>query len=411
MDYEVAELTWKNGQLAMHGLGPPRVPNKPLLGSTWDSKPHADGTLESIVNQATGIPLHQPKSAVEGGKDRGGDLVRWFDNCLADTALVPTNSINTRNSHQQEPPSTHLPGITSKCVVSRSTRVASCSGAVNRTDGEMERARVRAAAYEEIPKNFEITESFGNGEVKELIRSLYHGDSMADESVSWRDTVGTGDRDLGAERLTSTSMGSPERTSKHGRSDQREAGDEDEDEKKGSKISSFSTKRSRAAATHNQSERKRRDKINQRMKTLQKLVPTSSKTDKASMLDEVIEYLKQLKGQVEAMSRMNHVNMMLPNMALQQQQAFQMSMMGMGGMGMQCLPNNITAMPSVPHSTTASFMPITAASAASLVPPDPLASFHLASQSQPMTVEAYSRMAALYQQQYLQSHANLGFKN
>ncbi|KAK3195105.1 hypothetical protein Dsin_026415 [Dipteronia sinensis] len=46
---------------------------------------------------------------------------------------------------------------------------------------------------------------------------------------------------------------------------QREAGDEG-DKKKGTGKSSVSTKRSRAAAIHNQSERKRRDKINQRMK-------------------------------------------------------------------------------------------------------------------------------------------------
>ncbi|XP_059302279.1 transcription factor UNE10-like [Lycium ferocissimum] len=409
MDYEVAELTWENGQLAMHGLGPPRVPNKPLLG-TWDNKmPHAGGTLESIVNQATGIPPRQQKSGTVDGAgdgDRGDDLVRWFDNCLADTqtatttmavdALVPTNSTNTGNSHQLEP----------KCIASRSIHVASCSGVANRTDEEMKRAKTGA-------KDLEITESLRKGEVKNLIESLYEGHNMADRSVSRRDTIETGERHLGEERLTSTSMASPDRsTSKLGRA-------QDEDEKKGSKISLFSTKRSRAAATHNQSERKRRDKINQRMKTLQKLVPTSSKTDKASMLDEVIEYLKQLQAQVDAMSKMRHVNMspamMLPNMALQQQH-LQMSMaaqsaMGMGGMGMA---PNITAMPSVLHSTTASFIPIgdsiTAASAASVVP-DPLASFRLACQSQPMTVDAYRRMAALYQQQYLQSHANLGFKN
>ena len=86
----------------------------------------------------------------------------------------------------------------------------------------------------------------------------------------------------------------------------RRAGDE-EDKKRGTGKSSVSSKRRRAAAIHNQSERvcplplplplslslsfflskfyelfniylqKRRDKINQRMKTLQKLVPNSSK--------------------------------------------------------------------------------------------------------------------------------------
>ncbi|MBA0790242.1 hypothetical protein Gohar_014906, partial [Gossypium harknessii] len=40
---------------------------------------------------------------------------------------------------------------------------------------------------------------------------------------------------------------------------------------------SHPTRRSRATAIHNQSERKRRDRINQKMKALQKLVPNASK--------------------------------------------------------------------------------------------------------------------------------------
>ena len=49
------------------------------------------------------------------------------------------------------------------------------------------------------------------------------------------------------------------------------------------------------------------------------------------MLDEVIEYLKQLQAQVQMMSRINMPPMMLP-MAMQQQ--LQMSMMAQMGMGM-----------------------------------------------------------------------------
>ena len=64
LDYEVVELTWENGQLAMHRLDPPRGPVKPIPSTTslikyntWD-EPRASGTLESIVNHATLIP-HQ----------------------------------------------------------------------------------------------------------------------------------------------------------------------------------------------------------------------------------------------------------------------------------------------------------------------------------------------------------------
>ncbi|EOA21218.1 hypothetical protein CARUB_v10001567mg [Capsella rubella] len=226
--------------------------------------------------------------------------------------------------------------------------------------------------------------------------------------------------------LTSTSMGSPDNTiDDHDSVCHSRPQMEEEEEKKGGGKSSVSTKRSRAAAIHNQSERKRRDKINQRMKTLQKLVPNSSKTDKASMLDEVIEYLKQLQAQVSMMSRMNMPSMMLP-MALQQQQQLQMSLMsnpmGLGiGMGMPGL--GLLDLNSMNRAAAAAAAAATAPSIhANMMPnpfaamtspsweassndtrfqspliPDPMAAF-LACSSQPTTMEAYSRMAALYQQ-------------
>eukprot|EP01018_Ginkgo_biloba_P026084 Gb_07156 [translate_table: standard] len=61
-------------------------------------------------------------------------------------------------------------------------------------------------------------------------------------------------------------------------------------------------KRSRAAEVHNQSERRRRDRINEKMRALQELIPNCNKSDKASMLDEAIEYLKTLQLQVQIMS-------------------------------------------------------------------------------------------------------------
>ncbi|KAK9756477.1 hypothetical protein RND81_01G100500 [Saponaria officinalis] len=66
-----------------------------------------------------------------------------------------------------------------------------------------------------------------------------------------------------------------------------------------------SSKRSRAAEVHNLSEKKRRQRINEKMKALQKLIPNSNKTDKASMLDEAIEYLKQLQLQVQMLTIRN----------------------------------------------------------------------------------------------------------
>lgn len=62
------------------------------------------------------------------------------------------------------------------------------------------------------------------------------------------------------------------------------------------------TKRIRAAEVHNKSERKRRERINDKLKALQELIPNANKTDKASMLGEAIEYLKALQSQILVMS-------------------------------------------------------------------------------------------------------------
>ncbi|CAD6340733.1 unnamed protein product [Miscanthus lutarioriparius] len=51
-----------------------------------------------------------------------------------------------------------------------------------------------------------------------------------------------------------------------------------------------SAKRSRTAEGHNLSERRRRDRINEKMRALQELIPNCNKIDKASMLEEAIEY-------------------------------------------------------------------------------------------------------------------------
>ncbi|KAJ0252341.1 Transcription factor SPATULA [Hirschfeldia incana] len=70
-----------------------------------------------------------------------------------------------------------------------------------------------------------------------------------------------------------------------------------------------SFKRCRAAEVHNLSEKRRRSRINEKMKALQSLIPNSNKTDKASMLDEAIEYLKQLQLQVQMLTMRNGMNL------------------------------------------------------------------------------------------------------
>ncbi|KAL3824757.1 hypothetical protein ACJIZ3_020786 [Penstemon smallii] len=192
--------------------------------------------------------------------------------------------------------------------------------------------------------------------------------------------------------------------------------------------SQSSARRSRAAAIHNQSERRRRDRINEKMKALQKLVPNASKTDKVSMLDEVIEHLKQLKAQVQIMNSLRNnmnmnMNMNMPQMVMQQQ--LQMSLlarmgmgMGMGMIGMNNLGRNVPqSLPPFGHlgGSAPSFMPMPFVMPQAVPPPPPLKSNSDATTSslgdayctflaqQSMNMDFYNKMAALYGQQTNQS--------
>ncbi|KAK3140776.1 hypothetical protein QOZ80_5AG0405630 [Eleusine coracana subsp. coracana] len=106
------------------------------------------------------------------------------------------------------------------------------------------------------------------------------------------------------------------------------------------------TKRTRTAEVHNLSERRRRDRINEKMRALQELIPNCNKIDKASMLEEAIEYLKTLQLQVQMMSTGTAAAGMCvpsPAMLMQMQMPFTPHLGGMGmgmgfGMGFDMLP-------------------------------------------------------------------------
>ncbi|KAL3029224.1 hypothetical protein AAZX31_03G152000 [Glycine max] len=146
-----------------------------------------------------------------------------------------------------------------------------------------------------------------------------------------------------------------------------------ESEAKKQVCGSTSTKRSRAAEVHNLSERRRRDRINEKMKALQELIPRCNKSDKASMLDEAISYLKSLQLQVQMMSMgCGMVPMMFPG--IQQY----MPAMGMGvgmGMGME-MGMNRPVMP-FPNMLPGSALPAATAAAAHLGPRFSMPPFHM----------------------------------
>lgn len=95
-------------------------------------------------------------------------------------------------------------------------------------------------------------------------------------------------------------------------------------------------RRGQATDPHSIAERLRREKIAERMKNLQELVPNSNKTDKASMLDEIIDYVKflQLQVKVLSMSRLGAAGAVVPLITDTQSEgsgALHLSSIGQGG--------------------------------------------------------------------------------
>lgn len=119
---------------------------------------------------------------------------------------------------------------------------------------------------------------------------------------------------------------------------------EDASEMANVKKSPSNSKRMRTAEMHNQSERKRRVKINDKLRALQELIPNGNKPDKASLLDAVIEYVKLLQSQLQVMSMRTGIGIpswMIPNVNLQHLQMPALPQMRLGtdgvgvGMGMR----------------------------------------------------------------------------
>ncbi|CAN0921788.1 Transcription factor UNE10 [Linum grandiflorum] len=163
LDYEVAELTWENGQLAMHGLGFPRAamsgklaptttatstpPNHPKSAAWGGDKPRACGTLESIVNQASHLAGSGAKVATQlpFGVEAGpgvNELVTWLDHnqrvaaaaTMAMDALVPcSNNPTTLPDDRAKAARNNTRAVEFPPVVAGmggSARVGSCGGPV-----------------------------------------------------------------------------------------------------------------------------------------------------------------------------------------------------------------------------------------------------------------------------------------
>ncbi|KAF5792669.1 putative transcription factor bHLH family [Helianthus annuus] len=334
-DYGVAEITWENGQPAMHELG------------------RTNETLESIVHHAT----------------------TYYNQSQHQEFDLQTSQILPR-------------------TYNLSSNVASSSG--NRVDTAgpsylKKRPRSSAIVHDQCVGNLGLQEdNVSNSKDNETTMMTWPSSDSPNQSLKSKNTDDDSACQYGWENK------------------EEECRTEDET------VRSRSSRRSRAAAVHNQSERRRRERINQKMKALQKLVPNANKTDKASMLDEVIDYLKKLQAHVQIMKNMSvpQQQMMIPvplqlQQQQQQQQQFQMSMlarMGMG-LGIQIGMPPPAQNPFMVPQTMISPLHISATSPPAIhnrLPTNTTVSFsdpHNALLAQHINMDMYNNMAEFYRQQ------------
>ncbi|KAL2935378.1 Transcription factor PIF7 [Bienertia sinuspersici] len=317
-NFEVAELTWENGQLAMHELGgifqgSTNSNTSPAMKPTWAGGISRTGdTLESIVHQATYYyNNNNNKQSPNLMSTSGPHQHTGHQNMENAGSSVVASSGRKRaenSGHIQTPggppPPPPPPGLLKKRSRSESENCA--ARCIN--DHEMSAcASANAAFCKDSTNNNNNTITTNNNNDTTMMtwasfespRSCTRTKTTTDEDSACQD----GSENQEEERETKEETGR-----------------------------SYTTRKGRAAAVHNQSERRRRDRINQKMKALQKLVPNASKTDKASMLDEVIEYLKQLQAQVQMMTNARFMPQLMMPLGMQQH-LHQMSLLARVGMG------------------------------------------------------------------------------
>nr|BAJ92626.1 predicted protein [Hordeum vulgare subsp. vulgare] len=399
---EVAELTWEKGNIFWQGLFNRSVPKYPAAPAP--AQMHAIGgagdhreTLEAVVGEAAARLSTQSTSHL--GQPLRAAAAPWLGVGAPADGLVP------------------------------------CARGDDPAEGDVQRKRARVVGEDGRVCASQGSAAPGRGESSLL--TLEPCGTGADDLCGFTTTNNSTSLDQGSPETENTSFGGGASDSRcFSRRSQRDGlCDEAENvvvKGEAPMRSAISTKRSRAAAIHNESERKRRDRINQKMQTLQKLVPNSSKTDKASMLDEVIDHLKQLQATVQMMNRMSSMMMpmAMPQLAqmsvmTQMAQMAQMAQMGLGMMNMAAGPLAQPAYPGLaqpmmhPSTPFVPMQPWNAGAgadrqkqpAAAAAVPDAYSAFlacqaaqqnaqqqqQQQQQAQPNGMEAYSRMMAMYQ--------------
>ncbi|KAM0863146.1 hypothetical protein ACQ4PT_044771 [Festuca glaucescens] len=280
-DDDLMELLWCNGHVVMQSQGHRKLPPRP------------EKAVPAVQEDEAGLwfPFGLADSLE---KDIFSDL--FCEAPPPGAADKPSREGDGKPSELMPPPkSTH---VSSSRQQSMSMSLADNAGELS----DLVQARAGKAAVEE-----------GASSTLSAIGASFCGSNRGHEATAASSSGRSNNYCFGATTTTTTTTTGTEPTSTSNLSSKRKRGCSDADAMKQDAESESAAlerkppqklatvRRSRAAEVHNLSERRRRDRINEKMRALQELIPHCNKTDKASMLDEAIEYLKTLQMQVQMM--------------------------------------------------------------------------------------------------------------
>ncbi|KAK7353861.1 hypothetical protein VNO80_19314 [Phaseolus coccineus] len=211
---------------------------------------------------------------------------------LVDPAFFPTN-MNTPSS--PPPPQFHLPQETSFNVTNQETSCVDQSSKITISDNEP------SVTKNLSPQSSVVVDKLENGEqVTQKVHTPVEKKRRSRNGSSL--TTNTQSKDTAAEGRTKK-----QRKNNGGVKEEDKAKVEKEQRKCPEEPPTgyihVRARRGQATDSHSLAERVRREKISERMKVLQRLVPGCDKvTGKALMLDEIINYVQSLQNQVEFLS-------------------------------------------------------------------------------------------------------------
>ncbi|XP_039024450.1 transcription factor PIL1-like [Hibiscus syriacus] len=350
-DPEFMELVWENGEVLIRGLSSKittpfstRYLSRPSSGiQLIEGKTRTtSGSKDGVADSTFADPISVLSRAVLGADKRCYDRLKQSDVPKLIADQVPCSSMKQRyETWDMGPREKKSRFDEEKDKVNFSMFLS--TGATRATSSQVLAAGdedLRGNNVKSLPPRGDLLENEGNLMAKKmkspqkvlhpdeqseaipnskLLNEVYESSTLAPDNTGFKENP---EQMVASSSLCSRGASNcPSYPLKRRYEDTDLSKNTDMEEPEGTRGSK-GAKGKRKTEVHSLSERKRRDTINKKMRALKELIPNCTRVDKASMLDEAIEYLKTLQLQVQLMSMGNGIYMppmMFPSPSTMQQ--------------------------------------------------------------------------------------------